>query len=346
MRAGRSDRITRDTRNRLGRFGALSPEDSTESVRKKRLQLSPLTLGLRDRFGLPGGWVPPPRARVLLHVKMVFQNFFGVCLDPLVNRMRVILGGARAGLVTVWVTNYPIDLDNEPKWADSPGMPKRYEKKTDRVHRPLATNEARKETFLATLRQTGIWSAACRAASPDSPDGAKSSFRDLYRRDPQFRAQCDDALEESTDLLEEEAMRRAFHGVEKGVFQKGQRVIDFDGNPAVERIYSDRLLERLLEARAPDRWSQHRKVHHSGEIGRGDGASLQLSPGDLAHLSPEQREQLADILRAVAVGRGEMEAEELESQPDRESLPAPDGGDVIDVDSEPVEQEPDLSEIL
>ncbi len=68
----------------------------------------------------------------------------------------------------------------------------------------------------------------------------------FYRRDnhPEFWEAWCAAAEIGTELLEQEAQRRAYHGTLKPVYQKGVRV-------GYERRYSDSLLMFLLKKRDP-----------------------------------------------------------------------------------------------
>lgn len=86
--------------------------------------------------------------------------------------------------------------------------------------------------------------------------------RTLYawrERDQEFAAAWDEALETGIDLLEQEARRRAFEGVERKVFYQGEEI-------AVERTFSDTLLIQLLRVRAPERWGRKLKVDASVEV--------------------------------------------------------------------------------
>ena len=71
------------------------------------------------------------------------------------------------------------------------------------------------------------------------------SLRDLRRSDPEFAAAWAEAEDESVDYLRSEAQRRAVEGWKEPVFHRGEVV----GH--IQR-YSDRLLELLLKARAPE----------------------------------------------------------------------------------------------
>ncbi len=164
--------------------------------------------------------------------------------------------------------------------------------------------EARRRTFLRVLAQTGIMVWAARAASPHSQDarGAISGFRSLMSRDPDFAAAVAEARDEADALLEHTAWLRAVQGVDKKLFQKGVQVVDAEGNPGVETVYSDRLLETLLQAR--DKRFQRKHHHeHSGHIQHSSTSILQISPADMDGLSAEHREQLKPILIAMQANR-------------------------------------------
>lgn len=78
--------------------------------------------------------------------------------------------------------------------------------------------------------------------------------RQLYRQwketDPEFLAAWDDAFNDGSDLIEDEAVRRAVHGVEEPVYQGGELV-------GHKQVYSDRLMEMMLMGRRPERYSKN-----------------------------------------------------------------------------------------
>lgn len=164
--------------------------------------------------------------------------------------------------------------------------------------------EARRRTFLRVLAQTGIMVWAARAASPHSQDarGSISGFRSLMARDPDFAAEVQEAREEADALLEHTAWLRAVQGVDKKLFQRGVQVVDAEGNPGVETVYSDKLLEMMLAAR-DRRFARQHRHEHSGTIQHSSTSILQISPADMDGLSPEHREQLRPILIAMQQNR-------------------------------------------
>jgi len=99
---------------------------------------------------------------------------------------------------------------------------------------------------------TGIVSRACMAVGI----GRQTAY-DNRKQDKTFAIAWDEALEISTDLLEEEARRRAFNGVKKPIYQGGKRV-------GYVQEYSDTLLIFLLKA---NRKKFREKIEHTGEGG-------------------------------------------------------------------------------
>jgi len=176
-----------------------------------------------------------------------------------------------------------------------------------KVRMPLT--EARKALFLKVLAETGVYRWAARAASPHSTSmtGSAATFRLAAQRDPAFAAAIEEARADADARLEHECYRRAVEGVEQGVFQKGVQAVDFEGKPAKVRVYSDRLLERLLQARMPARFSDKRQVEISGHVTR---SALTLEPSDLNYLTAAERSALASILTKIARGRGELPADD------------------------------------
>lgn len=73
-----------------------------------------------------------------------------------------------------------------------------------------------------------------------------------------FREELEAANEEYCDRLEEEARRRGVDGVESAIYHQGVVV-------GKERLYSDRLLIKLLEGARPGKYSRkERVVNHTG----------------------------------------------------------------------------------
>jgi hypothetical protein len=114
--------------------------------------------------------------------------------------------------------------------------------------------EARRRRWLDEYRASGNVYHACRRAGV-----SRSVVYEWRASDPAFAAAMDEAGEEATDLLEEEARRRAVDGVERLVFGRdGRALVDpRTGSAYVERRYSDALLICLLKARRPRVYRDH-----------------------------------------------------------------------------------------
>jgi hypothetical protein len=115
------------------------------------------------------------------------------------------------------------------------------------------TPEKRRE-FLQALRETCNVTLAARAGGV-----SRRRVYQVREEEPDFAKQWDDALEEGIDLLEHEAQRRAFAGVDKPVFYQGCEC-------GRVREYSDTLTIFLLKAHRPDRFRDNSKVELGGSL--------------------------------------------------------------------------------
>lgn len=79
------------------------------------------------------------------------------------------------------------------------------------------------------------------------------------KSEPDFAALWDEAIEAGTDIVEDEALRRAVEGTEDPVFYQGEQV------GSVTR-YSDSLLVMLLKARRPEKYKDRQAHEHSGSL--------------------------------------------------------------------------------
>jgi hypothetical protein len=112
--------------------------------------------------------------------------------------------------------------------------------------------------------------------------------RDL---DDEFRGAWEDAFEQGTDLIEQEAWRRAVDGVDEPVYQGGKLV-------GVVRKYSDTVMLKLMAARRPDVYRERREIHHTG-------SGRPVSAGDLERIRVAgQRPELADAFDQLAAALG------------------------------------------
>lgn len=101
-------------------------------------------------------------------------------------------------------------------------------------------DQKRKDEFLAQLQETGLKNHAARAVGIN-----RNTVYHAMEKDEEFALQVADAMETYREGLIAEAFRRGVQGVEEPLYFQGKLSGD------VVRKYSDRLLERLLEAHVP-----------------------------------------------------------------------------------------------
>ena len=105
-----------------------------------------------------------------------------------------------------------------------------------------ARRPKKKALFLQALTDTVNVTLSCRKAGIP-----RRTAYDWREADDAFARDWDEALEEGIDLLEAEVHRRAFEGVERPVYYKGERVGEW-------RHYSDALATFLLRAHRPEKY--------------------------------------------------------------------------------------------
>lgn len=196
------------------------------------------------------------------------------------------------------------------------------------VMRTKAATEARKETFLRVLAETGSVSAAATAATPGAkPRGSRgpgsvATFYQLRHRDPRFAEAWEQAIATALGRVETEVMRRAMTPTRRPVFSKGEVV-------AMTEEYDNRLLVALARRLDPEGWGERSKVEHTGEVQlRLAPGSVVLVPGEIGLLPAAQREALYELLEALALRKQTAERREREARrvtfvDDPLALPAP-----------------------
>jgi len=163
--------------------------------------------------------------------------------------------------------------------------------------------EARKETFLKVLAETGSVAAASKAASPfsDNERGAKSTFFDERRRSPDFAAAWDTALNSALAKVEKEIMRRAMEPALSPITNKQGKIVGY----REDRMSSDRLLLRIASRLHPDAWAERRRQDHvvSGSINHHayalDAALVARLPRERQLLLIGLLDELADLQHGV-----------------------------------------------
>lgn len=112
--------------------------------------------------------------------------------------------------------------------------------------------------FCAALAETGIVAKACKAVSI-----SRMTAYEWRNEIPEFAEAWDKALKVGITALEDEAHRRAFEGVDDGVYHQGV-LMD------TQKKYSDTLAIFLLKAHNPDKYRENSKVELSGRLALGE----------------------------------------------------------------------------
>ena len=109
--------------------------------------------------------------------------------------------------------------------------------------------------FLSMLAEVGNATKCCDALG-------MSRFPVYNRRlkSKKFREKWELAKKMAVAKLEDEAWRRAFEGVTRPVFYKGEQLKNADGTLYFERTYSDTLLMHRLNAERPDKYQYRQRI--------------------------------------------------------------------------------------
>lgn len=134
--------------------------------------------------------------------------------------------------------------------------------------KPVAKRAGSKRTawragYIAALAISGRKGDAAKAA-----DTTLWNVWNARRTDQEFAAAEQEALEIATQLMEDEATRRAVEGDIKLKFnaRTGKPYIDpRTGQPYEERVYSDTLLLARLKAELPDKYRDRSEIQHTGQ---------------------------------------------------------------------------------
>ncbi len=118
----------------------------------------------------------------------------------------------------------------------------------------------KRKAFLAVLAQTA---SVTRAANQIGL--SRGHMYTVRAADAVFAADWDSAVEEGTDRIEDEALRRAVDGWDEPVYHQGVMC-------GTVRRYSDGLLTMLLKARRPEKYRDRSSL----ELGGKDGQPIKL----------------------------------------------------------------------
>ena len=117
-------------------------------------------------------------------------------------------------------------------------------------NRTVAQYKKEQRAFLDALAESANVTWACKAAK--IPRRTAYEWREA---DPKFAKAWEEAVDLGTDALEDEAIRRGHAGVDKPVYQGGEKV-------GVVREYSDTLLIFMLKARRPEKFKERAQIDH------------------------------------------------------------------------------------
>ena len=160
----------------------------------------------------------------------------------------------------------------------------------------LRNNPERQAIFLRALEETGNFAEACRVASPHSESGALSTFKNFLRADPEFAAKVQERLEHFRASLVKAAVTRGRDGYDRPIFQRGELV-------GTEKIYSDSLLLAELKKHYPESYAERHQHQHQVTVQK--SGAWEITTEDLAHLSADEKTQLAQLMDRVRDGRRE-----------------------------------------
>lgn len=114
----------------------------------------------------------------------------------------------------------------------------------DHVDPKHVIKRQRQALFLKVLAASGVVQVACRKSGV-----ARETHYKWMRNDPSYPGRVVDAMDDAADILEEEAIRRAYEGVDKPIYHNG-KVVD------IVKEYSDNLLMFTLKARRPEKFRE------------------------------------------------------------------------------------------
>ena len=148
----------------------------------------------------------------------------------------------------------------------------------------------------------------------------RQTHYDWLREDATYPSRFEEARQRAAQMLEDEAVRRAVHGVRRPVLYRGKQV-HLRGEPLYQIAYSDELLIRLLEAWKPEKYGRRNEQTNLLEV-------------DWNKLTAEQWDMLSQHYMKQALGTDDPKI--LESA--WKQIEA--GKTVIDIPGEDVESKP------
>jgi len=163
---------------------------------------------------------------------------------------------------------------------------------------PTEEKKVRQTKFIQLVRGVPgqILPVSIRVAC-DEVNISRQTYRHWKTRDADFIEIWEDAFADGTDLIEDEATRRAVNGVSEPVYQGGELV-------GHKQVYSDRLMELILMGRRPERYSKNPQLAVQVNNNIVEASDEQLARA-LALLMAETRaKQTMSLPNGINIGHG------------------------------------------
>ena len=163
----------------------------------------------------------------------------------------------RVSIGKVHVADAPVD-NNKPivknnKMIRSKGRPTGVPNVDTKPYGKMTPQKKRK--FLEKLARTGNLHAAAADIGM-----SRSSMYKLMARDTAFRQRVEMARDKASGNLDEAAYKRGVEGVDKPIYNRNGQII------GTEKVYSDKLLMKLMEANDPERHGKGKRTENNINI--------------------------------------------------------------------------------
>jgi hypothetical protein len=164
--------------------------------------------------------------------------------------------------------------------------------------RKYRLTEERKAVFLKALAVTGSPTAAAAEATPWSKHrhGGVATFRDEARRDPEFAASWERAMQAALAAVEREIVRRAMEPPKRPIWENG--VLK---GWVEDRASSDKLLLRVA-AKLDPAWRERTTLDANVSV---HAEVLTVTPQDVLLLAYDDQEALLALMEKIALVREE-----------------------------------------
>jgi hypothetical protein len=148
--------------------------------------------------------------------------------------------------------------------------------------RKIKFTKQKKTKFCRVLAENG----GNRKLACDAVGISYMTYLRATQNDPQFVELLEIADKQAGDMLEAEAYRRAYTGIDEPVYQQGELV-------GFKKNYSDKLLLVLMKANNPGKYTEKSEVNYTGTIEHKvineAKDSLLKSLGKIIDVTPEKK---------------------------------------------------------